>query len=193
MLSVIKKERVQLTTARFLLGSGPSQLFLSFASAVGAVASSAFRVFASLTYAVRSCSPSAPSLRLLLRSVAFGFTRYRLFASLRRSGFLWLRFRRRPRVRHTPPAPTTVGESVRLCNLPTAHPHVSADTKKGRRRRLPSGVQNVTLPIATDGRAWTIPTPSRPPSPGDTRTAPTGCGHPRPERQRHRDGEPGFR
>lgn len=123
---------MQLTTARFLLGSVPSQLFLSFASAVGAVASSAFRVFASLTYAVRSCSPSAPSLRLLLRSVAFGFTRYRLFASLRRSGFLWLRFRKRPRVRHTPPAPTTVGESVRLCIISTAHPHVFRYEKGGR-------------------------------------------------------------
>lgn len=142
MRPVIKKERVQLTTARFLLGSGPSQLFLSFASAVGAVASSAFRVFASLTYAVRSCSPSAPSLRLLLRSVAFGFTRYRLFASLRRSGFLWLRFRRRPRVRHTPPAPTTVGESVRLCIISTAHPHVFLIRKRGTVSRPPQGVNS---------------------------------------------------
>lgn len=158
MRPVIKKERVQLTTARFLLGSGPSQLFLSFASAVGAVASSAFRVFASLTYAVRSCSPSAPSLRLLLRSVAFGFTRYRLFASLRRSGFLWLRFRRRPRVRHTPPAPTTVGESVRLCIIFTAHPHVFLIRKKGGVSASPRRYQIPTLPSrARRFRAWTNP------------------------------------
>lgn len=152
---------MQLTTARFLLGSGPSQLFLSFASAVGAVASSAFRVFASLTYAVRSCSPSAPSLRLLLRSVAFGFTRYRLFASLRRSGFLWLRFRRRPRVRHTPPAPTTVGESVRLCIISKAHPHVS-EYEKREAFPPPFGDVKPTLLIrARRFRAWTNPTLSR--------------------------------
>lgn len=135
-----------MNTARFLLGSGPSQLFLSFVSAVGAVASSAFRVFASLTYAVRSCSPSAPSLRLLLRSVAFGFTRYRLFTSLRRSGFLWLRFRRRPRVRHTPPAPTTVGESARLCFSFKRHPHIVRIRKKGDGLPSPSGCQTATLP-----------------------------------------------
>lgn len=41
-------------------------------------------------YAVRSCSPSVPSLRWGLRSVTSGFTRYRLLASLRRSALLWL-------------------------------------------------------------------------------------------------------
>lgn len=42
-------------------------------------------------YAVRSCSPSVPSLRLVLRAVTSGFTRYRLLALLRRSALLWLR------------------------------------------------------------------------------------------------------
>lgn len=184
---------MQLTTARFLLGSGPSQLFLSFASAVGAVASSAFRVFASLTYAVRSCSPSAPSLRLLLRSVAFGFTRYRLFASLRRSGFLWLRFRRRPRVRHTPPAPTTVGESVRLCIISTAHPHVFLIRKKGGVSASLRGVIP-TLPIRTSRfrECWN-PTLSRPPSPGDRRSERSGCVRPRPVPQHLRVAWRGFR
>lgn len=62
MRPVIKRRRVQLTTARFLLGSVPSQLFLSFVDAVGAVASSRFRVFASLA------TPSAHVRRPFRRS-----------------------------------------------------------------------------------------------------------------------------
>lgn len=70
----IKRRRVQLTTARFLLGSVPSQLFLSFVDAVGAVASSRFRVFASLATpsahvrrpfrrSAWCCAPSLPASR----------------------------------------------------------------------------------------------------------------------------------
>lgn len=74
MRPVIKRRRVQLTTARFLLGSVPSQLFLSFVDAVGAVASSRFRVFASLATpsahvrrpfrrSAWCCAPSLPASR----------------------------------------------------------------------------------------------------------------------------------
>ena len=70
----MKRRRVQLTTARFLLGSVPSQLFLSFVDAVGAVASSRFRVFASLATpsahvrrpfrrSAWCCAPSLPASR----------------------------------------------------------------------------------------------------------------------------------
>ena len=62
------------------------------------------------------------------RSHASGYS-----LSLHRYALLWLRFRRRPRVRHTPPAPTTVGESARLCNLfHRRYPHMSEYEKGGR-------------------------------------------------------------
>lgn len=139
-------------------------------------------------YAVRSCSPSAPSLRLLLRSVAFGFTRYRLLALLRRSALLWLANSEVPGACcRTPPAPRMWDSLPRLCISPR---HTPTSSKYEKREAFPPpfrGYQTATLPTRLPPcRAWTSPTPSRLPSQADRRSAPTGCARLLPARQLHR-------
>lgn len=115
-------------------------------------------------------SPSAfvaavPSLRSKLRSVTLA-TRSRRRPRPSLSGLLWLANSEvSGACCRTPPAPRLWGSLPRLLFLLHAiPPGFSSSTKKGRRRRLPSGVQNVTLPTrARRFRAWTIPTHAPPP------------------------------
>ena len=93
-------------------------------------------------YAVRSCSPSAPSLRLLLRSVAFGFTRSRLLALLRRSALLWLAIpkstvRAAARRTHLSLRGSLHGSAISPRHTPT-----SSEYEKGGRYPVPLRVSN---------------------------------------------------
>ena len=139
---------------------------------VGTSTSSAFRVFASLTYAV-----SLPAIRF--RSVAP--------ASFGR------RFRNLASVRHTPPAPALWGGLPRLCNLPTAHPHVSKYEKKGGVAASLRGYQIPTLPVRLPRfRVWKIPTRVQLPSPANRRSEPTEYGRLHLAQRHHHAGEPEF-
>lgn len=142
MRSNIKKEKKQLTTARFLLGSGPSQLFLSFVDAVGAVASSRFRVFASLATPsahVRRpfrrfawcCAPSLPASRA---------TGYSLCCAAPRSFGYVPKASTRPA--HAARTNHCGGVCTALHSFQRTPPRLP-DMKKGRRRRLPSGMSNL--------------------------------------------------
>lgn len=178
-----------MTTARFLLGSGPSQLFLSFVSAVGAVASSAFRVFASLTYAVRyvrrpflrsaycyaSSLPASPATGYSLRSVApasFGYV---------------------PKASTRPAHAARTNHCGGVCTAPASSPrHTPTSSEYEKREALPPpfGVLIPTLPTRPQRfRAWTNPTLSPLPSPGDRRSERTECGRLRPEPRHHHAGE----
>lgn len=93
-------------------------------------------------YAVRSCSPSVPSLRWGLRSVTSGFTRYRLLASLRRSALLWLAIPKCPlRAAARQAHLTCAGVCTALFLLQTTPPH-RPNTKKGGRSPVPLRVSN---------------------------------------------------
>ena len=141
MRPVIKKEKKQLTTARFLLGSGPSQLFLSFVDAVGAVASSRFRVFASLATPsahVRRpfrrfawcCAPSLPASHA---------TGYSLCCAAPRSFGYVPKASTRPA--HAARTNHCGGVCTALHSFQRTPPRLP-DMKKGRRCRLPSGISN---------------------------------------------------
>ena len=137
-------------------------------------------------------SPSAfvaavPSLRSKLRSVTLA-TRSRRRPRPSLSGLLWLAIPTSP-VRATARRPHQ--DCGAVCHgsysFSTAHPHVS-EYEKREASPPPFGDVKPTLPIRVRRfRAWTNPTLSRPPSPGDRRSERSGCVRPHLARPRHRD------
>lgn len=158
MRPVIKRRRVQLTTARFLLGSVPSQLFLSFVDAVGAVASSRFRVFASLA------TPSAHVRRPFRRSAggyapslpASRATGYSLCCAAPRSfGYV-------PKASTRPAHAARTNHCGGVCTAlqsPHGTPPCFGRYEKGGRLPVPLMGVIPTIPIRLPRfRAWTHPT-----------------------------------
>lgn len=131
---------MQLTTARFLLGSGPSQLFLSFG-----LVSEIPRPRASELRAARLRRTLSPPTRLRsakgLRSVALA-ARSRLFTLLRSPPSFGGLFRNLASVRHTPPAPSLWGSlHGSAFSLKTGDTPNVSHTKKGTCFHVPSGCQ----------------------------------------------------
>lgn len=101
-------------------------------------------------YAVRSCSPSVPSLRWGLRSVTSGFTRYRLLASLRRSALLWLAIPKCPLRAAARQAHLTLCGSLYGSAISPRHTPTSAEyEKRGTVSRPPQGVNSYSSSPAT--------------------------------------------
>lgn len=93
-------------------------------------------------YAVRSCSPSVPSLRWGLRSVTSGFTRYRLLASLCRSALLWLAIPKCPLRAAARQAHLTLCGSLYGSAISPRHTPTSAEYEKREAFPPPFGVSN---------------------------------------------------
>ena len=107
---------------------GPQPALSVLGESVGTCASSAFRATRLVARRPLSSPPRLRFARATLRR--FGDP---LPAAPRRFALrppLAHGFRRPLRLRHTPPAPSLWGSLPRLCNLPTAHPHIVRNEKR---------------------------------------------------------------
>lgn len=138
-----------MTTVRVLLEQEPSRLFLSF---VEVSEPQRRRPSASSRRSPRRplCSPSVPPLRLLLRVVTSGFTRFRLFAfapSLRPP--LAGDSETSPASGTRRPPLSLRGSLPRLCISPRHTPMFRQIRKRGTVSRPPQGVNSYSSSPAT--------------------------------------------